>query len=395
MFRKKRNKNDYVIISFSQPLSKESLWNSGLVPLFLSQITSVLYFEQPQVALLSFVKNPFKWIHNYISEKKIVNHRIKGENIKVIKLFSLFPLYWSNEWSRKLNNFFLLLQIRWFIRHYPFKKRIILAYFSNLPSIEIIKSIPAYRLVYHCVNDISAVPWPNKQTKVQNIRNEITLAKLADLIITISPYLTKKMKKYNHNVKMLMNDVVDFEHFNKAIKISPPKELKNFKRPIVGYVGGITKLTIDFDLLNKVALKLPNWSFVIIGPKYDEHPSRKNIIYLGPRYYEEIPKYIAAFDVCIIPHNNNSYIRHSFTMKLFQYLALGKPVVATDKPLQVYKDYIYLVKNDPDDFVAALQKALQEKPERKQSRIKLAKDHNWNIRAHEIFNLLIGTKACK
>lgn len=359
----------------------------------LARVTPVIYFEPPWDTLVGIIKNPLKWIRRYTQEKKLSIDEIYQKNLKRIRLFSIFPWKWTNRWISALNKTFVLLQIKWHIKAYDPRNRILLTYWRD--SVDIIRKIPAYRRVYHCLHEIAGFPWPSEEAKTRAITEEIKVAKTVDSVLVVSHTLTQKMSQYNKNVKLLEDDVVDFELFNKGFSKPVPDKFKHLPRPIAGYVGNLSRFKQDFNLIDRIAYALPNWSFVIIGPKYDELPSRKNIIYLGPRYYEEIPKYIAAFDVCIIPPNNNSYIRHSFTMKLFQYLALGKPAVATDKPLQVYKDYIYLVKNDPNDFVAALQKALQEKPERKQSRIKLAKDHNWNIRAHEIFNLLIGTKACK
>jgi len=105
--------------------------------------------------------------------------------------------------------------------------------------------------------------------------------------------------------------------------------------------------------------------------------------------------YIAAFDVCIIPYKDNTYIQHSFSMKLFQYFALGKPVVATEMPsLQPYKPYMYIVKNNLSEFVSTLQKALNENPEKRSLRIQLARKHSWDIRAQEIFYLLTN-QSCK
>lgn len=386
----------FVIICLSrESLSGECYWNSALVPLSLAEIVPVIFFEPPWEVLLGIAKNPIKWFHKFKYEKSIIKHRKLPKMLKTVKLFSIFPWGWQNRWTKKINQTFVLLQIKWHIRNYPPSKRILLTYWRETTNL--IKKIPVYRRIYHCTDEIAGFPWPSEKAKQYAIMKEAKVAQIVDLVLVTSPTLIKRMSVYNKNVKLLANDAVDFEFFNIGLSMPFPEELKNLQKPIVGYVGNLSKFKQDFNLIKKIAISYPEWTFVFVGAfKVDlnvnnnEIPRLRNIIYLGSKKREKVPRYIAAFDICIIPHKNNLYNQHSFPMKFFEYLALGKPVVATDMPaLSHYKKYVYIAKN-PEEFVKYLKLALEEdSPKKQKERIKFASAHSWKNRGPKILKLLL------
>jgi len=393
------SRGKYIIIYLSlERISQEYLWDSALVALPLAKITPVLFFEPPWEAILGIIKNFRKWRQKCRLEKSVIKKRDIPSNMRIVRLYSFLPWGWTNRWVSKINRLFVLLQIKWHIRKYPVEKRILLTYWRD--SAELLKKISAHRCIHHCQDEIAGFPWPSEEARKRAKEKEAKVAKIVDLVLVTSPTLVEPMSVYNKNVKILANDVVDFEFFNKDLRMPPPEELESLRRPLIGYVGNLSRFKQDFDLIENISTRLPDWSFVIIGPcmvdvkDYSDLPHNNNIIYLGSRMHEEVPRYVAAFDVGIIPNKNNLYNQHSFPMKFFEYLALGKPVVATDMPaLKPYEKYVYIAKN-PDDFVNYLKLALKEdSPGKQKERIQFAAAHSWQDRGPKILDLLCDTSC--
>ena len=108
-------------------------------------------------------------------------------------------------------------------------------------------------------------------------------------------------------------------------------------RPIAGYYGALARW-LDYELLYRAACLRPDWRFVLIGPSLDESFRGRplfelpNVAWLGPRPYRLLPGYLAAFDVALIPFVRDEVTRAVSPLKLYEYLAGGKPVVATAIP---------------------------------------------------------------
>ena len=183
-------------------------------------------------------------------------------------------------------------------------------------------------------------------------------------------------------------NVADVAHFKKALKDTTkiPEDLKKIPSPIVGFWGAVTGYKIDLKLIAFAADKLPEVSFVLIGPLGTGDPNtdisllegKENIHLLGPREYKKLPEYLKGFDICFIPFKLNETTQNVFPMKFFEYLSAGKPVVSTNLPsLRDYRAYCYLAKSN-EEFVQKIRKALEEnKPDIKKQRIRLAKKNSW------------------
>jgi glycosyltransferase involved in cell wall biosynthesis len=115
----------------------------------------------------------------------------------------------------------------------------------------------------------------------------------------------------------------------------------------------------------------------------------KNMYYLGPRSYDILPRYLKLFDICLFPGRINEYTKNMFPLKFFEYLAAGKPVIATELPaLGEFREYFY-VASDKKDFVKKLNIALMENnPKLKQARINLASQYDWDSRMEVMSGLI-------
>jgi len=154
---------------------------------------------------------------------------------------------------------------------------------------------------------------------------------------------------------------VDIDKFNKPYPI--PDDLKRIKKPIIGIAAKITHL-IDVDLLNEVVDNTENCSFVLIGQILDRHIFNrlsKKIIYLGDKHYSDYPMYVKSFDICFIPYVVGEKEHGGDSIKVYEFIAAGKPVIATNfGGINTFKETVIIIKNSKE-FDFAIKKISQMK----------------------------------
>ena len=318
-----------------------------------------------------------------------------GDNLTVLAPF-VIPVY-SNEAVRRVNMALLAKQIQ---RALPKGNQpIVWIYLPSL--VGLVGRFGEKLVIYHCIDEHAA----NPSVPAQQVREwEMRLLQTADAVFASSSTLYADKRAFNAHTYYLPN-VADAEFFAQASDdlLPTPDELKDVAHPIAGFVGNISAYKMDLGLLLTVAQSKPDWSFVLIGPVGRGDPSTdvsklqalKNVHLLGERPYAELPRYVKTFDVCLIPFNRNSSTRGTLPMKFFEYLAAGKPVIATDlATLGEFGEFFYPVQN-VDGFIAALQAALTEAPSRPAARRALAQKYSWDARMVEIDTILNDLLARK
>lgn len=249
-------------------------------------------------------------------------------------------------------------------------------------------------LIYHCVDEVKEQPGMNVKLFEES---ELDLICDSDVIFTTSTKLYETRKKSNPNTYYFSN-VSDFEHFNKAVSSSTliPDDMRSFKGPVVGFIGAISGYKLDFMLIKRVALNLPNINFVFIGKVGEGDPwtdisdltDVENIFFLGPRNYSELPNYLKAIDVAILPNNINEYTSAMFPMKFFEYLAAGKPVVSVD--LDALKDFsdVAFISENIQEFSANILKALTINKNDQDKYLELAKKYTYDSRMKKMMKIV-------
>ena len=163
-----------------------------------------------------------------------------------------------------------------------------------------------------------------------------------------------------------------------------PLDLNTIVKPIIGFAGSIGKW-IDLDLYKYLLKNIPDYSFVMIGLNERKKEialceQHNNFYYLGLKSQHDVPKYINSFDVCLMPFNQTRIAKSLLPQKMFQYLAMGKPVVSSFIPtLEPFKDILYIAEN-PEQFGACIQKSIIENQVLKQDRINFAEQYDWKNR---------------
>ncbi|MFA5032719.1 MAG: glycosyltransferase [bacterium] len=226
--------------------------------------------------------------------------------------------------------------------------------------IECLKGI----ICYDCIDDVRVFSGVSK-VKLYN-KWHIDLIKRANIIFVSALKIKKDIISINpqkaKNLVYLPNAVDNKWFIQRAKNSEIPEELKKIPKPIIGFVGLIW-WWIDMELIYDVATKLHNCSFVFVGPVSQKVRKLNNIYFLGPKPYNEIPVYINSFDICIAPFKINDIGHAVDPLKVYEYLALGKPVIASAiEELRKLDNLIYIAKNDTD-FVNCVEKALKEKKE--------------------------------
>jgi teichuronic acid biosynthesis glycosyltransferase TuaH len=222
-------------------------------------------------------------------------------------------------------------------------------------------------------------------------RIEAQIIRKADVVVTNSVYYTEYARQYNPNSFMVGQgcDTSLFDYKKRAIVAA--EETAGIKRPIIGYVGNLTKKRLDLALIEYVAKTNPTWSIVLVGPEDIAFQTSalhqlKNVHFLGAKPEKNLPEYIQSFDVCFNPQVLNIITIGNYPRKIDEYLAMGKPVVATQtKAMDYFKDHTYLGTTQ-EDYITLIQKALDENStELAENRNAFALTHSWKNNVDEIW----------
>jgi glycosyltransferase involved in cell wall biosynthesis len=162
--------------------------------------------------------------------------------------------------------------------------------------------------------------------------------------------------------------------------------MKNIRHPIIGYTGAISGTRLDKNIIAHIAEQLPDCSLVLIGPVTDGFDLTflkrfSNVYFLGRKEPAEIPDHIYHFDVCINPQQVNELTIGNYPRKADEYLAMGKPMVATDtEGMQLFANYVFLCRTK-EEYVDNIKRILQEPHSQnglvKKQRQDFALSHTW------------------
>ena len=215
----------------------------------------------------------------------------------------------------------------------------------------------------------------------------------SDLVFANCETVLRNMQEFANTIHLFPNAAETFEPGVHAWK--RPVELTRMKGPVIGYVGNLDIARIDLELLETVAAREPGWNLVFIGSM---HRGRKieglrrfgNVHFLGVRAYERALQYIKCFDVAMIPHLDNELTRSMNPLKLYVYLSLHVPVVAT--PIHNLGDFGEFVRigQTPELFIRMVSECLEASPAAAESaRLdELLTAHSWSTRVTGMMKLI-------
>jgi hypothetical protein len=221
--------------------------------------------------------------------------------------------------------------------------------------------VRASAIVYDCMDELSGFKFAPPDIH----EHEQRLIQRADVLFTGGRSLYEA-KRGRHPNSYCFPSSVDAAHFKSAREPLPePADQAPIGRPRIGYYGVIDE-RIDLALIAHVAAARPDWNLVMVGPVLkvgeDELPRAANIHWLGLKSYDQLPAYLAGWDVAMMPFALNESTRHISPTKTPEYLCGGRPVVTTPihDVVHPYGDAgLVHVAGDADDFVAGIDTVLR------------------------------------
>jgi teichuronic acid biosynthesis glycosyltransferase TuaH len=229
--------------------------------------------------------------------------------------------------------------------------------------------------------------------KYHGVRLEPKLMAKSDICVANSAYLTNLCKQYNQN-SYYVGQGCEVDAFLKVADVPVPDLIKNIARPIIGYVGALTTIRLDLEIIIHIATENPQWNIVLVGPEDDEFKVSQlhdlnNVHFTGPKDPQELPAYIGSFTVCINPQLVNELTIGNYPRKIDEYLAAGKPVVATKtEGMSEFEDHCYLATNK-FEYVKHIQEAItSDSAEAAQKRKEFASSHTWKNSVGKIYEAI-------
>lgn len=292
-------------------------------------------------------------------------------------------------WLNKINNRRLAKDILKAIDSLSFKSILLFNDQSMIRCFYLKELLKPEMYIYYIRDNLSPIPYFKKYA----LKMEEQLIAEADIVATNSEYLAEYARKFNKRAAFV-GQGCDFSLYDQPDQIPVSIEMLHFPRPVIGYTGFLTNLRLDISLLEHIAATRPDWQLVLVGPEDDSFRSSNlhsmsNVHFLGNKTPETLPSYIKSFDVAINPQVVNEVTRGNYPRKIDEYLAMGKPVVATYTPfMEYFKSQTYLAKSK-EHFVELIEQALREDSSvRAEERRRYALTHTWESNVESISDLI-------
>lgn len=327
--------------------------------------------------------------------RRILQHGplYKDNRVWILTPITLLP-YIPIKIIREINNFITyrleLLVLKFSIRKLRLRDSILWA--THPFAADFIGKLGENMVCYDKTEDFAYKHDWNSMLQRHMEKNDAKIIEKADLIFVQTKEILEKISAVKKNVFLVPNGVDISWFVNNTEKETI--NINNISHPILGYSGNSSS-RLDFELLKYILMRHPDWSLVLIGqlvPGADEFSlvkDLKNIHFLGIKTYEELPLYLKKFDVCLIPHKIDKFTESQSPLKLFDYLAAGKPIVSTN--IAGVRDFKNIVRigHTKEDFVSLLEEVLtNDSKEEIEKRQAIASQNSWEKRVEEVYKIL-------
>ena len=383
-----------IVIVGQQPWDVEIGSNCKNIAVEFSRHNRVLYVN---AALDRITYMRHKTEPGIIKRINVINHKISGLVPISTNLWNLFPdkMVESFTWLKvrpifnflnRINNKKFTDSIQRAIKELGFKDVILFNDNDMFRSYYLKEFLAPKVSIYYSRDYMLGVDY----WKFHGSVLEPKLIAKSDICVANSTYLADYCRQYNPR-SYYVGQGCDLTMFTSPEGKDEPADVKNIAHPRIGYVGALQSLRLDIELLEHIANARPDWNIVLVGPEDEAFKASKlhhckNVTFTGGKPPETLPAYIGSFDVCINPQIVNQVTIGNYPRKIDEYLAMGKPVVATEtKAMSIFADHTYLGKNK-EDYLVLIEKALVENSnELQHQRTAFASSHTWEQNVKEIY----------
>ncbi len=306
---------------------------------------------------------------------------------------NFLPVGAIHENFNQRNQKIILKSIKDLITKYNIKRFIFLNCFNPFYAPVLPKEYGAVMSIYQCIDDMAV----SEYTIRHGVRLEEEAIKAADALTVTSRELFR-LKSHLNPVSHIVHNAAETSIFQRAQTedLPCPSELASIKGKVIGFVGNMDALRVDYPLLKKIAEHNPDKTLVLVGPVnspevkglgIDQMP---NVVLTGPKLINDLAPYLPRFDCAIIPFLCNTLTKSIYPLKINEYLAAGRAVISTSfsEDIQTFGSHIYL-SDSHESFLNNIQKAIAEdSPEKQRERLAVAQSNNWEARVGQVWEII-------
>jgi glycosyltransferase involved in cell wall biosynthesis len=373
-------------IHFMDNVAQNNKDNNSFDIVVFSHLRWEFVFQRPQHLITRISKN-----HKILFVEEPIGPNDSSAIAKLIKISENVTILQPQIHIENMINELPAIVLK-YIDELGLNKNNLVLWFYSAAFVDMSTQIPHKAIVYDCMDELSLF-----RGAPQNLINqEKILLSVANIVFTGGKSLYEAKAPQNPNVHCFPSSV-DIDHFEKALTDTngTPEDIA-LPHPIVGFYGVIDE-RIDLELLDKLAEKMPDISFVMIGPvvkiPYNDLPKHGNIYYLGAKKYDELPTYLKKFDIAFMPFAMNESTKFISPTKTLEFMAAYKPIVSapiTDV-VRDFSETVFIAK-DAEEFEAGINQYLNETEEEKNKRIEKFKNilnnTSWDKTAEEMQKII-------
>jgi len=306
----------------------------------------------------------------------------------------LFPFHHRSLFINQVNGYMVSVGVRHFIRSLGLRTQLV--WVSAPRAVSVLEHLNPDFVIYDCRDKHTAYPEEaNRATMVA--RFEQKLIEQADLVLFSARELQQDHPGLEKSI--LVPPGVNIDLYTSALdpRLAPPPEAGSWSHLVVMYIGALDTW-LDWDLVCCLAESKPEWTIVLVGPvgarasaELDRLPA--NVRVIGRRSLKELPRYLRVASVCVIPFQTNELTRYVNPLKLYEYLAAGKPVVSSPLPeVQRFAEPgIVEIAHSAVEFQDRIEHLAQnDNEELCRRRTWIAEQHSWTNRVQMILEAIVA-----